>query len=105
MGRGREVVGEFGVRVEGVGNRLFVGRVNECGLGLVIDLVFGGVGLVTGLYFSSKSLAKDRALEMDVGFWAIMSRRRSGLSPLIKQSKNASGDKPWVRLARVVKEE
>jgi hypothetical protein len=54
MGRGREVVGEFGVRVEGVGNRLFVGRVNECGLGLVIDLVFGGGGFSNWIVFLLK---------------------------------------------------
>lgn len=32
-----------------------------------------GVSLVTGVYFSSKILAKDMALGNEIGFWAIKS--------------------------------
>lgn len=67
----------------------------------------GGGGFLHegGLYLSSNNLARAKARERVVGVWLMTSRLISGLSPLTKQSRVASGLSPWALLAKTVKAE
>ncbi|MCI40268.1 hypothetical protein A2U01_0061501, partial [Trifolium medium] len=65
IGRGREDVGGIWERFVVVDNRPFVVRMSEFGLVLYKAFVVWGVGLISGVYFYSKSLANERALDME----------------------------------------
>lgn len=59
---------------------------------------FGGCGE----YLLSKSLAREKARDMDYGVWAMTYLLISGLSPLTKHARVASGLRLWALFASIV---